>query len=249
MPRMKNEGGKKRVIVTGASRGIGRSVALELAGRGLDVALNFRSNEQAAGEVLGEIEAAGGSAHLLPFDVADEQAARAAIDEEIERQGPFWGAVLNAGITADGPLVSMKHAEWDSVLRTNLDGFYNVLQPLLMPMVRLRDGGRIVTMSSVSGVVGNRGQVNYSASKAGLIGATRALAREVAKRGITANCVAPGFIATDMIADLPAAEIAKQIPLRRLGRPEEVAALVGFLFSEDGGYITAQVFGIDGGMT
>jgi 3-oxoacyl-[acyl-carrier protein] reductase len=181
--------------------------------------------------------------------VADATAARAALAAEIEAQGPFWGVVLNAGITADAPLATMKPEDWSAVLRTNLDGFYNVLQPLVMPMVRLRDGGRIVTLGSVSGVLGNRGQVNYSASKAGLIGATKALARELAKRGITVNCVSPGFVETDMLAGLAKEEVVESIPMRRLGRPEEVAALVGFLFSEEAGYITAQVLGIDGGMT
>jgi 3-oxoacyl-[acyl-carrier protein] reductase len=181
--------------------------------------------------------------------VADAAATRAALEADVESSGAFWGVVLNAGITADAPLATMKPEEWSAVLRTNLDGFYNVLQPLVMPMARLRDGGRIVTIGSVSGVLGNRGQVNYSASKAGLIGATRALARELAKRGITVNCVAPGFIQTDMLAGLSAEELAETIPMRRLGRPEEVAALVGFLFSEEAGYITAQVLGIDGGMS
>jgi 3-oxoacyl-[acyl-carrier protein] reductase len=239
----------KRVLVTGASRGIGRAIAVELASRGFELTVNYHSNAEAAAETVALVEAADAAARLLPFDVSDGPAARAAIEADIERHGAYWGAVLNAGITADGPLVSMKPEEWTSVLQTNLDGFYNVLQPLVMPMVQLRDGGRIVTIGSVSGVVGNRGQTNYSASKAGLMAATRALAREVAKRGITANCVAPGFIATDMLAQLPADELARLVPARRLGRPEEVAALVGFLFSDDAGYITAQVLGIDGGMT
>ena len=198
---------------------------------------------------MARIENAKGRARLLPFDVADAAAARAALEADVQANGAFWGVVLNAGITADAPLATMKPEEWSAVLRTNLDGFYNVLQPLVMPMVRLRDGGRIVTIGSVSGVLGNRGQVNYSASKAGLMGATRALARELAKRAITVNCVAPGFIQTDMLAGLPAEELAETIPMRRLGRPEEVAALVGFLFSEEAGYITAQVLGIDGGMS
>jgi len=198
---------------------------------------------------VARIENAKGRARLLPFDVADAAAARAALEADVQANGAFWGVVLNAGITADAPLATMKPEEWSAVLRTNLDGFYNVLQPLVMPMVRLRDGGRIVTIGSVSGVLGNRGQVNYSASKAGLMGATRALARELAKRAITVNCVAPGFIQTDMLAGLPAEELAETIPMRRLGRPEEVAALVGFLFSEEAGYITAQVLGIDGGMS
>jgi 3-oxoacyl-[acyl-carrier protein] reductase len=239
----------RRVLVTGASRGIGRAIALNLAAKGFELVLNYRSNAEAAEEVASTIEQEKGRAVLLPFDVSDGPAARAAIDEDMERNGAYWGAVLNAGITADGPLVSMKPEEWTSVLRTNLDGFYNVLQPLVLPMVQLRDGGRIVTMGSVSGVIGNRGQTNYSASKAGLMSATRALAREVAKRRITVNCVAPGFIDTDMLSDLPTDELAKLVPARRLGKPEEVAALVAFLFSEDAGYITAQVLGIDGGMT
>ncbi len=247
MPRMEKRG--KRVLVTGASRGIGRAVALELAAMGFEIGLNFRSNEAAAEETRAASEAAGGSAVLLPFDVADEPGARAVLEAEVEERGAFWGVVLNAGITADGPLAGMSSSAWSDVLRTNLDGFYNVIQPLMLPMVRLRDGGRIVTMGSVSGVVGNRGQVNYSASKAGLMGATRALAREVGKRRITVNCVAPGFIETDMLSGLPGEELAKLVPLKRLGQPEEVAALVGFLFSDKAGYITAQVLGIDGGMT
>lgn len=235
--------------MTGASRGIGRAVALELAGAGFELGLNYRSDERAAGELAVRIGEGGGKTRLLRFDVSDADAARAALEEDVEAHGAYWGVVLNAGITADGPLATMKPAEWRSVLGTNLDAFYNVLQPLLMPMVRLRDGGRIVTMGSVSGVLGNRGQVNYSASKAGLIGATRALARELGKRAITVNCVSPGFIQTDMLAELPVEELAQTIPLRRLGRPEEVAALVGFLLSEKAGYITAQVLGIDGGMS
>ena len=239
----------RRVLVTGASRGIGRAVALELARSGFALALNYRANESAARETADEIARAGGSATLLPFDVGDAEAARAALERDVEAHGAFWGVVLNAGVTADAPLATMKVAEWRSVLGTNLDGFHHVLQPLVMPMVRLRDGGRIVVMGSVAGVTGNRGQVNYSAAKAGLIGATKALAQELAKRAITVNCVAPGFIATDMVAGLPQAEIVETIPLRRFGQPEEVAALVGFLFSERAGYITAQVLGIDGGMT
>ena len=235
--------------MTGASRGIGRAVALELASKGYAVTINYRKGEEAARSVQSEIEEHGGWAQLLCFDVSDADATRQALEQAVEERGAFWGVVLNAGVTADGPLAGMGKEDWDRVLRTNLDGFYNVVQPLLMPMVRLRDGGRVVVMGSVSGIGGNRGQVNYSASKAGLIGATKSLAQEVAKRGITVNCVAPGFIATDMLEGMETESIATGIPLRRLGRPEEVGSLVGYLFSEPAGYITGQVLSIDGGLT
>ncbi len=240
---------RRRVLVTGASRGIGRAIAVELARAGFALALNYRGNEAAAREVRASITEQGGEAELVPFDVADRAGAGVALAAELAARGPFWGIVLNAGVGADAPFASLKGEDWDRVLRTNLDGFYNVIQPLIMPMVRLRQGGRIVTISSVSGLKGNRGQVNYSASKAGLIGATRSLALELAKRAITVNCVAPGFIATDMLADLDTAALAETIPLRRLGEAAEVAALVGFLFGERAGYVTGQVLAIDGGLT
>ncbi|MCP4004219.1 MAG: 3-oxoacyl-ACP reductase FabG [bacterium] len=238
---------KRRVLVTGGSRGIGRAIALELAADGFGVALNYRKQRDAAEAVVKEIEALGGEAGLLPFDVADRDQTRRALENEIERAGSFYGVVCNAGVRADGPFPGLSDEAWDHVLRTNLDGFYNVLHPLVMPMVRARKGGRIVTMSSLAGVVGNRGQVNYSASKAGLIAATRSLSLELAKRKITANSVAPGFIGTDMIEGLPE-EMAKLIPMQRVGSPEEVAALVAFLFSDRASYITGQTISINGGM-
>jgi len=238
----------RRVLVTGGSRGIGRAVSLRLAADGFHVAINFVSRVEAAEETAAAVRAAGGEADLLRFDVSDRAETRAALAAEMERAGPFYGVVLNAGVTADAPFPSIDDAGWDRVLRTNLDGFYNVVQPLVMPMLRTRQGGRIVTLSSVSGVVGNRGQVNYSASKAGLIGATRSLAIELAKRKITANSVAPGFIETELTEGLEAEAIAKLIPMRRLGTPEDVAAVVSFLFSDGAGYVTGQVISVNGGM-
>ena len=238
----------RRVLVTGGSRGIGRAVSMRLAADGFQVVINFVSRAAAAEETAAAIRATGGEADLLRFDVADRAEARAALAAEMERAGPFYGVVLNAGVRADAPFPSIDDAGWDRVLRTNLDGFYNVVQPLVMPMVRARQGGRVVTLSSVSGVVGNRGQVNYSASKAGLIGATRSLAIELAKRKITVNSVAPGLIETEMTEGLPAEAIAKLIPMRRLGTPEDVAAVIGFLFSEGAGYVTGQVISVNGGM-
>jgi 3-oxoacyl-[acyl-carrier protein] reductase len=206
-------------------------------------------SDQAGGEkTLAAIAAAGGAARLLRFDIADRAATRAVIEADIAAHGPYWGAVLNAGIARDTAFPAMTEGEWDDVLGTNLDGFYNVLHPLVMPMVSARKGGRIVTLSSVSGLVGNRGQVNYSAAKAGIIGATKALALELAKRAITVNCVAPGVVETQMVADLPMDEVMKMVPMRRLGKAEEVAGVVSFLCSDDARYVTRQVISVNGGM-
>jgi 3-oxoacyl-[acyl-carrier protein] reductase len=238
----------KRVLVTGASGGIGGAIARALGRVGFDVGLHYRHNAAPVEALTTEIEAAGGRAHALRFDLTDREQVRRVLEREVEEQGAYWGMVLNAGVNADNAFPAMPGADWDRVLDANLGGFYNVLQPLVMPLVRLRDGGRIVTMASVAGVIGNRGQVNYSAAKAGVIGATKALAVELASRRITVNCVAPGLIETGMADEAPVEEILKHIPLRRAGRAEEVAALVAFLFSEPAAYITRQVLSINGGL-
>lgn len=239
---------KKRVLVTGASGGIGRAAAIHIAEQGFAVTVHYRSNQSAAEEVLNTIKQAGGEANLLAFDVSDRAATKAALEKEVEANGAFYGVVCNAGITRDNAFPALSDDDWDHVIHTNLDGFYNVLHPLVMPMIRLRSGGRIVAISSVSGLIGNRGQVNYSASKAGIIGATKALAVELGKRKITVNCVAPGVIETDMITGAFADESKKMIPLGKFGQVEDVAATVGFLMSDGANYITRQVIGVNGGM-
>ena len=239
---------KKRVLVTGASRGIGRAIALALAQAGFEVVLNFKRNHVQAEKVRVQIVGSGGEASLLPFDVSDREAVKMAIEQNMAASGGFYGVVNNAGVAADAPFPALTGEAWDKVIHTNLDSFYNVLHPVVMPMVLEKKGGRIVALSSLSGLAGNPGQVNYGAAKAGIIGATRALAQELAKRKITVNCVAPGLIETDMVSELPLDVMKKRIPMRRLGRPGEVAALVKFLFSEDAGYITGQVISINGGL-
>lgn len=245
---MKSLDASRRVLVTGASRGIGRAIAEELARAGFSIVLNYRRDEPAAQRARDAIESAGGRASLLPFDVADRAAARAATEADIATHGEYWGVVCNAGITADAPFPLLKDAAWDAVLQTNLGAFQNVVQPCVMPMVRAHRGGRIVTISSAAGLVGNRGQVAYSASKAGLIGATRSLAQELAKRAITVNSVAPGFIETELLSGVALDELRKRIPMQRLGQTREVAAVVAFLFSEGAAYLTGQVISVNGGL-
>jgi 3-oxoacyl-[acyl-carrier protein] reductase len=235
-------------LVTGSSRGIGKAIALRLARDGFDVVLHCRTGRDEAEAVAQQIVAQGRAARVLQFDIGDRAAAAAALEADIAEHGCYYGVVCNAGVARDNAFPAMSGEDWDIVLQTNLDGFYNVLNPLVMPMVQRRKPGRIVTMASVSGLIGNRGQVNYSAAKAGIIGATKALALELAKRAITVNCVAPGLIETDMISEVPLDEALKMIPARRVGTPEEVAAAVSFLVGEEAGYITRQVISVNGGM-
>ncbi|WP_443190864.1 3-oxoacyl-ACP reductase FabG [Pseudomonas indica] len=237
------------ILVTGSSRGIGRAIALRLARAGYDLVLHCRSRRDEAEAVRAEIETLGRQARILQFDVADRAACRAALEADMEAHGAYYGVVCNAGLTRDGAFPALTDEDWDAVLRTNLDGFYNVLHPLIMPMIRRRQPGRIVCITSVSGLIGNRGQVNYSASKAGVIGAAKALAIELGKRRITVNCVAPGLIDTDMLDEqVPVEELLKMIPAQRMGTPEEVAGAVNFLMSEEAAYITRQVLAVNGGL-
>ncbi|MDO4878724.1 MAG: 3-oxoacyl-ACP reductase FabG [Neisseria sp.] len=237
------------ILITGASRGIGRAVALGLARDGFGIAVHCRSRRDEAEAVAGEIRALGGRARVLQFDVSDRAACREVLTADIGANGAYYGVVLNAGLTRDNAFPAFSDEDWDTVLRTNLDGFYNVLHPLVMPMIRRRKAGRIVCMASVSGITGNRGQVNYSASKAGVIGAAKALAVELAKRKITVNCVAPGLIDTDIVDEnVPVAEILKAVPAGRMGLPEEVAHAVRFLMDEKAAYITRQVIAVNGGL-
>jgi 3-oxoacyl-[acyl-carrier protein] reductase len=239
---------KTSILVTGASSGIGRAIAVRLAGDGYDVAVHYSRNRDGADLTMKLVSQVSSNSRLLKFDMSDEQETRQVIEADMDIHGAYYGVVCNAGITRDGVFPALSSDDWRRVIDVNLNGFYNVLHPIVMPMVRRRKPGRIVTISSVSGLMGNHGQVNYSASKAGIIGASKALALDLAKRKITVNCVAPGLIESEMTEDLPLEKIIGSVPVGRIGKPEEVAASVSFLCSPEAAYITRQVLSVNGGL-
>ena len=236
----------KRVLVTGSSRGIGLGIARGLAKDGFQLVLHGRSASRSLDEAVSNLSPYG--ARSITFDLEDREQTRSVLEAEVKENGAFYGVVLSAGITKDMPFPAIADSDWDRVLRTNLDSFYSVLQPLIMPMIRLRAGGRIVVLSSISGLHGNRGQVNYSAAKAGLIGAAKALSLELARRKISVNCIAPGGVETGMINDELRKQMTRQIPMRRLARVDEVAAAASYLFSPASEYMTGQTLVLSGGL-
>lgn len=242
-----NENNGKKVLVTGSSGGIGRAIALAVAQAGYEIVAHYNNGKEKAENLKAEIESLGGKCSLLQFNISDRADCTVKLEKWSEENGAFWGIILNAGIARDDVFPALTDEKWDSVIHTNLDGFYNVLKPLVMPLCR-KKRGRIITIASVSGIIGNRGQVNYSASKAGIIGATKALATELASRKITVNCIAPGLIETDMVKDLPLEQMLSTIPMGRAGKPEEVASLAVYLLGEGAGYITRQVISVNGGL-
>lgn len=250
---MENLNADKKILVTGASGGIGRAIAVEAAKAGYYVICHYNGSQAKAEETLAQIKAAFGDGELIQFNVADREDCKTKLSEMSAKHGILWGVVNNAGVTRDNTFVGLNGDDWDKVIHTNLDSFYNVLSPLIMGMASRKNkrGGRIITMASVSGIIGNRGQTNYSASKAGVIGATKALAVELAGRNVTCNVIAPGAIETEMTEKIiPEAKeiMLNSIPMRRMGKPEEIAAAVLFLLSEGASYITRQVITVDGGM-
>lgn len=241
---------RRAVLVTGASKGIGQAIACRLADDGFLVGVHYHRDQVGAAQTLEKITQGGGQGRLLQFDQSDRQGCRQILEQDMQENGAWYGVICNAGLARDGAFPALSEDDWDQVLDTNLDSFFNVLQPCIMPMIGMRQGGRIITLSSVSGLMGNRGQVNYSAAKAGIIGATKALAIELAKRHITVNCIAPGLIDTGMVDMEPAAlaQAMKLIPAQRMGASDEVAGLAAYLMSDIAAYVTRQVISINGGM-